>query len=257
MKSVDPILDADLDAYVDDQLDVARRIEVEAYLSEHPTIAARVMANLRVQDELRLALAEYRPHVRQATREAARNLERALSRRKLFSLFQRAAAVALFVGAGWLAHAYVGPFGAGEVVASVHAPAFVDEALKAHSTTVLRGTMPSQPETGRYDAADIRSATGIVLPELPRGWSVSDVQVFPSAFGPSVEMAVARRDGEHLSLFAVRPGDFTVRQVLVETREEINAAYWQIGEVAYALVSDGEKPEVLAETARRLARTLY
>ena len=70
-------------------------------------------------------------------------------------------------------------------------------------------------------------------------------------------MAVARRDGEQLSLFAVRPGDFTVRQVLVETREEINAAYWQIGEVAYALVSDGEKPEVLAETARRLARTLY
>ncbi|TIS73699.1 MAG: anti-sigma factor, partial [Mesorhizobium sp.] len=30
---VDPVTDADLDAYVDDQLDVARRIEVEAFLS--------------------------------------------------------------------------------------------------------------------------------------------------------------------------------------------------------------------------------
>ncbi|TIU86052.1 MAG: anti-sigma factor, partial [Mesorhizobium sp.] len=28
---VDPVTDADLDAYVDDQLDVARRIEVEAH----------------------------------------------------------------------------------------------------------------------------------------------------------------------------------------------------------------------------------
>ena len=33
----DPVVDADLDAYVDDQLDAARRIEVEAYLSPAPT----------------------------------------------------------------------------------------------------------------------------------------------------------------------------------------------------------------------------
>lgn len=47
MKIVDPILASDLDAYVDDQLDVSRRIEVEAYLSEHPESAAQVMADLR------------------------------------------------------------------------------------------------------------------------------------------------------------------------------------------------------------------
>ena len=80
---------------------------------------------------------------------------------------------------------------------------------------------------------------------------------FAFVIAVAVVTRIIVRDGEQLSLFAVRPGDFTVRQVLVETREEINAAYWQIGEVAYALVSDGEKPEVLAETARRLARTLY
>ena len=37
----DPVTDTDLDAYVDDQLDVARRIEVEAFLSARPE-AARV-----------------------------------------------------------------------------------------------------------------------------------------------------------------------------------------------------------------------
>lgn len=257
MTSVDPILDADLDAYVDDQLGVGRRIAVEAYLSEHPSVAAQVMANLRIRDELRLALADQRPRARQSTREAARQLERALSRRKLLSFFQRAAAVFLLVGAGWVAHAYVGPFAATEVVASVPAPAFVEEAVEAHRTTLVRGRMPSQPESSIYDAADIRSATGIVMPTLPKGWTVADVQVFPSDFGPSVEMMIARRGGEHLSLFAVRPGDFTVRPVLVERRDGIHAAYWQIGEVAYALVSDGAETEALAGVARRLARSLY
>ncbi|PLU24301.1 Fis family transcriptional regulator, partial [Sinorhizobium medicae] len=63
----DPILEADLDAYVDDQLDVARRIEVEAYLSAHPNVAARVMSDLRTRDELRLALAVSRGMARPAT----------------------------------------------------------------------------------------------------------------------------------------------------------------------------------------------
>jgi anti-sigma factor RsiW len=45
----DPVTDADLDAYVDDQLDVARRIEVEAFLSARPEAAARVMSDLRTR----------------------------------------------------------------------------------------------------------------------------------------------------------------------------------------------------------------
>ena len=40
MTSNDPILETDLNAYVDDQLAVGRRIEVEAYLSERPDTAA-------------------------------------------------------------------------------------------------------------------------------------------------------------------------------------------------------------------------
>lgn len=47
MKAVDPIIDADLDAYVDGELDVARRIQVESYLSENPAIAANVMRGRR------------------------------------------------------------------------------------------------------------------------------------------------------------------------------------------------------------------
>ncbi|RUU56499.1 anti-sigma factor, partial [Mesorhizobium sp. M7A.T.Ca.TU.009.01.1.1] len=49
--TVDPVTDIDLDAYVDDQVDVTRRIEVEAFLSARPEAAARVMSDLRTRDE--------------------------------------------------------------------------------------------------------------------------------------------------------------------------------------------------------------
>ena len=99
MTSNDPILESDLNAYVDEQLAVGRRIEVEAYLSERPEVAAQIMKDLRVRDELRLALADHRTPGRLATREAARLLERTLSRRRGFTELRRAATIALFVAA--------------------------------------------------------------------------------------------------------------------------------------------------------------
>ncbi len=257
MKIVDPILAGDLDAYVDDQLDVSRRIEVEAYLSEHPESAAQVMADLRIRGELRLALAHGEGPGRHDTREAARRLSQGLSTGRYIAAFQRVAAVAALVAAGWLGNIYLGAFSATEVVASQPPPLFVEEALRAHSTTLLRESMPSQHELMNYDPADIRSATAIVLPDLPESWKVVDVQIFPSALGPSVELVVMPEKGERLSLFAVRPGNFNVQHVLQAEAESLRAAYWQIGDVAYALVTESESAKDLTETARRLSRTLY
>jgi anti-sigma factor RsiW len=257
MTSNDPVIEADLHAYVDDQLDVGRRIEVEAYLSENPAIAAKVMADLRVRDELRLALAGMPAVVRQETRDAARVLESAFNRPRTIDVMRRAAAVVLLVGAGWIAHGWIAPGSIGEVVASVPPPQFVEEAVRAHQTAELREKMSSQSETSRFDPAEIRSATAIVLPAMPDDWTVRDAQIFPSAYGPSVELEVEPQFGERLSLFAVRPGNFAVQQVLLKQEGQTNAAYWQIGEVAYALISETQNPDRLAEQARKLARTLY
>lgn len=257
MTSHDPVIEADLHAYVDDQLDVGRRIEVEAYLSENPTVAAKVMADLRVRDELRLALAGMPSVVRQETRDAARMLESAFNRPRTIDVMRRAAAVVLLVGAGWIANGWISPGSIGEVVASVPPPQFVEEAIRAHQTAELREQMSSQTVTNNFDPAEIRSATAIVLPTMPSEWAVRDAQVFPSTYGPSVELEVEPQSGERLSLFAVRPGNFAVQQVLLKQEGQTNAAYWQIGEVAYALISETENVDKLAEEARRLARTLY
>jgi len=252
----DPVTDSDLDGYVDDQLDVARRIEVEAYLAARPETAARIMADLRNRDELRLALANPPGKASPSTAEAARRLERGLLRGRVFGILRRAAAIAVFVSAGWLANEAFGPFSASEVVASTPPPAYVEEAMRAHRTSVLRASMASQPEVAEYDAEEIRSATAIVMPTLPANWSVRDVQIYPSQFGPSVEMAIETAELGMLSLFAVRPGTFDVVRPTLAPSRDVMAAYFQVGEVAYALVTSG-RVENLDRAAERLADTLY
>ncbi len=252
----DPVAEADLDAYVDDQLDTARRIEVEAWLAARPDQAARVMADLRARDELRLALALPVASGSPATSEAARRLERGLARRRVFSRLQQAAAIGVFVAAGWAANELVGPLSVTEVVASPPPPAYVEDAILAHGTTVLRSAMASQPEVPGYDAEEIRAMTGIVMPRLPDDWQVRDVQVYPSRFGPSVELAADTGEFGLVSLFAVRPGSFAVVTPTLAPGAQTTSAYFQIGEVAYALVGSGEGRD-LEQAAERLADTLY
>ncbi|TPN86461.1 anti-sigma factor [Mesorhizobium sp. CU2] len=253
---VDPVTDADLDAYVDDQLDVARRIEVEAHLAARPESAARVMSDLRTRDELRVALAGPAGVARPATTEAARRLERGLARGRIFSVLQRAAAAAVLVAAGWLANGMFGPLLVTKVVASTQPPAYVEEAVRAHRTTLVRETMSSQTEAPGYNADEIRAATAIVMPSLPDGWKIRDVQVYPSQFGPSVEMALETKDLGLVSLFAIRPGTFDVVKPTVAPAADISSAYFQIGEVAYAVVGQSGAGD-LDRAAEKLAKTLY
>lgn len=257
MTPVDPIQTSDLEAYIDDQLDAARRIEVEAHLSEHPEIAARVMADLAIKGELRLALAGNRHPGRAETREAARRLQSALSRNHHFGRLQRLAATVALIAGGWALSTQFGPLTVSPVEASTPAPSFVEEAIRAHGTSLLRETMPSQAGSAHYDAGEIRSATAIVMPQIPKGWVVSDVQIFPSAFGPSVEMSVTDESQVKLSLFAVRPGFFAVQPVTLARDGAVDASYWQIGEVAYALVSERQDASRLKTEAEQLARSLY
>lgn len=253
---VDPIIDADLHAYVDGQLTALRRVEVEAYLSAHPKVAARIMGDLRDRDALRLALAEHAVTPTLRTHQAARRLSRGLSRGAVLATVRRIAAGIALIAVGWLAHSELGALGIAPNAALAAAPAYVDDAARAHRTALVRASMRSQPGTPNYDREEIRSATAIIVPDLPQGWQVLDVQIFPSTYGPSVEMAVRSETLGTMSLFAVRPGNFTVRPATAAAKNEITAVYWQIGEVAYALVGKADT-KALDEAAAKLVRTLY
>jgi anti-sigma factor RsiW len=256
MNEFDPAMEADLNAYVDNQLDLESRLRIENHLARHPEAAARVMADLGIRTKLRLALQAEDEAAEPRTREAARKLGAALEGRQAWIAARRVAAVLMLVSVGWLANNAFNPFGPAAVNASTHPPDFVGQAVAAHKTAEMRLTMRSQPARPTFDPEDIRAKTAIVMPELPKGWRVLDVEVFPSDFGPSVETAVVTGDGKRMSLFAVRPGHFAVEPVQATTLPDAEAAWWQIGEVAYAVIS-GERGMRLMDKAEQLKSTLY
>jgi anti-sigma factor RsiW len=250
------ITEIDIQAYVDDELPSDRRIEVEAYLCHHTADAGRVMADLRTRDELRLALGDSPRTPRGATIDAALRLERGLRRDGVIRRVRRVAAVAILVGVGWLANAEVGQLGISQVVASALPPAYVTDAVMAHRATLVRAGMHSQRAVPAYNPAEIRAATAIVMPMLPQGWRVADVQIFPSTFGPSVEMVIRTEAFGTGSLFAVRPGRFDVIPPTLVHKDGFTVSYWQVGEVAYALVAKADSRE-LDDAAAGLAASLY
>src|SRR4051794_12611498 len=151
----DPITETDLHAFVDGQLEVTRRIEVEDYLAGHPEVAALVMADLRTRDALALAFGGLPSRPPERVMEAARRLERGLIWRRIGLRLQRAAAVAFLIGAGWLAHAQGGLFEISDSEAAPKPPAFAEDARHAHETALIRARMVSQHERPDYNPAEI------------------------------------------------------------------------------------------------------
>ena len=253
---VETITEIDLQAYVDNELAPDRRMEVHAYLRCHEAEAAQIMSDLRTRDLLRLALAESSLPPSGATVDAALRLERGLWRGRIVQRARKIAAVAVLVGFGWLAHAEVGQLGIGRVAASALPPAYVTDAVMAHRATLVRASMHSLRGAAAYDPAEIRATTAIVLPTLPQDWQVADVQIFPSTFGPSVELVIRSETFGTGSLFAVRPGKFDVVPPTLVHKDDFTIAYWQVGEVAYALIAKAQ-PKDLSEVATALATSLY
>ncbi|EIM25964.1 anti-sigma factor family protein [Microvirga lotononidis] len=250
----DPVTEADLLAYVDDQLAPARRIEVEEYLARDPESAARVMADLKDRDALRLLHAAPLPRPPEATLGAAARLERVLAWKEFGLKLRRIAAVVALIGVGWFAHGQVG-LGVTDSEASPKPPAFVEDALHSHETALVRARMASQTEAAGYDPAELLAETGVRLPPLPDDWHVRDAQVFPSRDGHSVEVAVDADDLGRVSLFAAHVPVFDVIDPTVARFDKSTTVYWQTGQLAYALTGTGGD-KALERAATRLARKL-
>jgi len=250
----DPITEADLLAYVDEQLDPARRIEVEEHLAHTPQAAARVMADLKDRDALRLLHRVYLRRPGEPMLAAATRLERTLAWQEVGSKLRRIAAMVTLIGFGWFAHGQVG-LGISDSEASPKPPAFVEDALHSHETGLVRARMVSQPEVEAYDPTEILAETGIRLPSLPEDWQVRDAQVFPSRYGHSIEIAIDAGDLGRVSLFAAQAPAFDVIAPTLARFEKAAAVYWQTGQLAYALTGTGSD-KALERAALRLSRKL-
>ncbi|MEW5687109.1 MAG: glycosyl transferase [Pseudomonadota bacterium] len=164
----------------------------------------------------------------------------------------RAAALAIAVGAGWMSNEAL----TGLSARAEAEPLFVEEAVTSYRTGLIRAAMKSQPEVREFDPVEIRKATGIVLPAVPRGVSITDVQVYPSETGPSVQVAMLTARGEPVSLVAIRGETPAGHRPLLESYKGAKVAYWEEGDFAYGVVGDLPAKRLLqlaAEMSREAA----
>jgi len=252
----DAVSELDLDAYVDEQLDDWQRLRVEDYLARHPEAAARVMQDIRLKRELRLALAPTTPTTG-PQRAGASRLARGLRRDERLRRAVRLVPVAALVVTGWLANEGFGPLHVGQVVASQPAPPVVAAALSARDASLVRLAMHSQPQVPELDTAELRAATGILLPVFDGDWTIRDAQVFPSPQGPGIEVVFDAGELGQLTHFAVRTGSFAVTMPHVESRGDRHVAWFQIGETAHVMIADRGDDALLLGEAERLSSTLY
>ena len=153
---------------------------------------------------------------------------------------RRAAGIAALVGAGWIARGEMGEF-----PQPAQASSFLDEAAASRRAGLLRQAMASQVESVTLNPQEIETATGIVLPDLPRDWRVTDVQLFPTPDSPAIAMSLETPRGERLSFFADRAETPAEGKPLIERRAADVIAYWEAGNMAYALTGQAAPARIM------------
>ena len=224
------VSEADLQAYVDGELDAATRGAVEGYLACNPDLAAKVMTAL---------------HMRHGGPAMA-----SPRRRPRRGWVQAIAALVICAGSGalgWSAAASHEAEGWRESGGGIP-PDYVEDAADSRQASILRAAMVSQTETPTLDAAEIRRTMRLRLPALPADWRVVDVQVYPSDDGPSVNLVLDTPKGRRLILSASRT-NAGPRVPGIAVREDEAVAFWSRDGGAYVLGGQAPPQDLLAAAA--------
>jgi anti-sigma factor RsiW len=231
-----------LHAYVDGQLDGARRIEVEAYLAEHPAEARRVEAyqqqNLALRSLFAMTPGQSSNHPRR-------------SRNASYLRYAAVLFVGLFGGAiGWVLR--------GETVAVTAFTQFPREAAIAHvvyAPEVRHAVeVTAQEESHLVAWLSKRMGASVRAPHLRDvGYELMGGRLLPSDNGPAAQFMYQDVQGRRLTLYVRRMSKPREATAFRYSRDDgLSIFYWVDGPLAYALSGDIGKGELL-----RAANAVY
>jgi anti-sigma factor RsiW len=259
------VTDTDLQAYIDGQLDPARRVEVETYLGAHPVAAAEVMEGLRLRDELRLFLAEEAwppaPKTVAMGHYLAWTLGRRTPMRVLHGIMLGLRGVvprlrvglvaACLIGLGWVGHAGLGGLAAGDQeVATDPAEALADDAAQAWHVVQLGLEAPRPSEVDLPQTPTPDKATPAPAP-LPGGLQRVGADVMRWDGGTAAVELLVTRKGDELVLLTAETSIPGLEAPEVERAAGVTTVSWRLGRYAYALSGDVPAADLL-----RLAHTI-
>lgn len=249
----DSQIETDIAAFVNGQLDAERRYAVAAHLSAHPAQAARVMADLRLTEGLRLALGTVSAPPPPEMAAAATRLGRGLDNRHLLRRWLALAAAVAMFGFGWSAHTLL----------ARPAPAFqpadvaglFDAALDAQDAVRVRLSLSEELGPMSQDAAGISERLGIALPDLPAGWSIRAAQVVSTPERPGLAIILDTPDMGEIMLFGVmRSIDGPDNPPDALARDGQTLAFFERDRAAYVLVDSSGPVSALQRGAEELRR---
>ena len=239
--------EAELQAYVDKQLDEVRRTQIDGWLDENPEAAA-TLAHYQAQNE---ALHDaFEPLLGRPSGERFRNLDRV--RVSASRVWQMAAVIALFVGAGggWAANEYFRSDANAEL-------ALARGAVLAHRTyeAEVRHAVEVAATEEKHLIAWLskRLDAPVHAPNLTdRGFQLVGGRMLPATSGPAAQFMYENEQGDRLTLYVERnrTGDETSFRFVQQ--DEVSAFYWKDGPLAYALIGRTGREQLLG-----LARTTY
>ena len=240
------VTEIELQAFVDDELSNADRVHVLDHLLQDPQACTQVLLDLRSRDLLRALRDENdeRPSVRILT--AAERLQRHVRQRGERRPVLFSAKVIAATGASAVALMLIAFSPHEGTHANAAIPNYLAEAVVSQRTALLRQAMPSQPEAPLLDPSDIRAATQISVPKLPRNWRIVDVQLFPSDYGPSLQVSIRNAQDEPLSLFATfAPTGAPARPTTTQVRNE-NLIAWAREGNTYVLTGNTARDQLMS-----------
>jgi len=223
----------ELHAFVDDRLEPARRIEVQAWLAANPQQAARVEAWRNDARRLRAALAGFGEQPGAATLDL-RQVQHRLRQRRQRRLAS-AAVLLLALGVGGL-----GGWQAREATLVSHELPMAD-AVQAHRLFASSEALDIQAS----DPAQLRDWLGRhfsrvgQLPDLAGyGFQPVGARLLSNEQGPAALLVFQDRGGQRISLFLRSPGDRYERMPHGQRVDgQLEARYWSHGAYNFALVS--------------------
>jgi len=239
--------EAELQAYVDKQLDDARRTQIDHWLEENPEEAA-TLVHYRAQNQ---ALHDaFEPLLSRPAHDRFRKVDRV--RQDTSRIWQIAAVLALIVGAGggWAANDF---FNAG----SNAEQALARDGMHAHRVYEVEVRhaveVPANEEKHLVAWLSKRLDAPVRAPDLStRGFQLVGGRLLPAASGRAAQFMYENDKGDRLTLYVERNrtgGETAFRFV---NEDEISAFYWKDGPLAYALIGRAGREQLLG-----LARTTY
>ena len=235
------VTEHDLHAYADNQLDPARRAEVERYLEHHPEAAATVNDLRRLDQSLHTlydpVLAEPIPPAIQFPPVRTRYL-------------QRAAAVVAWVALGsvlgWNLNNWNNTGQTYLLETQLVRPAAFAHVI--YSAEVLHPVeVKADQEQHLLQWLSKRLRTPIIAPDLTQGgYHLVGGRQLPSTDRMAAQFMYEDSSGRRVTLYLRRGAwDNTLTAFRYSRNDNVGVFYWIDGELGYALSGDLDKPELL------------